>query len=139
VRYTPVGATVALTICLGCVTVQPVEQPDRFFERASPREVYVTFKNHSKVTIIGPRLSGDTLIGLVAGVSHPLAAPLSHVERIEALQRDRGRTRWLIAGVGLATAGLVFGIMQSGSNDWRHPCERLGATECDWNVYRIAN
>jgi hypothetical protein len=128
-------ATVAaLTVCLGCATVQPVEDPDRFFERANPREVYVTFKNNSRVTMLAPRLTSDSLFGIVAGVSQPLAAPLTHVARIEALQRNRARTRWLIAGVGLAAAGFVFGVMRGGTNDWRHPCD-TGTEDCNYGEY----
>jgi hypothetical protein len=97
--------------------------------------VNVVFTNNSQVTLLGPRVTGDSLFGRVAGVSHAVAAPLSHVAQVNAIQPDRARTRWLIAGVSVTSLSLVFLIMQSGTNDWIHPCNDLGSSDCDYREY----
>jgi hypothetical protein len=116
---------------LGCATLQSVQEPAQFIREANPEVVYVTFRNHSKVTIAQPRVSGDSLYGTVQGGSRPVAAPLSHVARIEALQRDTQRTKWLIAGLSVLTAAGVFALTQSsGNSDYRHPCDTAGFSDC---------
>jgi hypothetical protein len=110
-------------IGVACTTVRPVSQPAEFIPKASPALVYVTLKNQSKVTLSRPHVSGDTLFGTVTGVASPLAAPLSHVEVVEAKQRDKGRTAWLIAGLTLAVAGGVWAVSQTG-----------GGTTCDYSI-----
>jgi hypothetical protein len=116
----------ALLSALGCATIQPVGEPAQYIQQSQPQEVYVTFKNHSKVTLMRPRVSSDSIYGTVAGVAHPLAAPLTHVERIEAMQRDRARTRWLVAGVGVLALGSVAVFTLGGS----------GGSDCDATYYR---
>jgi hypothetical protein len=115
---------------VGCATLQPVQQPAQFIPEANPRVVYVTFRNHSKVTITEPRVSGDSLYGTVPGASQPVAAPLGHIALMEAVQRDKTRTRWLIAGLGVLTAAGAFALTQSGNSDYRHPCDTGGFGEC---------
>jgi hypothetical protein len=122
---------------LGCATLQPVRQPAQFIPDAKPQVVYVTFRNHSKVTIAQPRVRGDSLFGTVPGVSEPVAAPLAHIERVEARQRDRKRTAWLIAGLGVLTAAGVFALGQSGGGDFNHPCNTIGTDDCDYSHYGL--
>jgi hypothetical protein len=123
-----IRATLLTTLLLAaaCATVQPVREPARFIGQTSPDVVHVTFKNHAKVKITQPRVSGDTLYGSVDGVSTTVAAPLSHIELIEALQRDRGRTTWLIVATGVIGATTVFALSQSGG----------GVGGCDPTYYR---
>jgi len=111
----------------GCATLQPVREPARFIAEANPPVVYLTFKNRSQVTLTEPRVSGDSLFGLVAGVSSPVAAPLSHIERVEAVRRDHKRTTWMIAGLGALTVTTVFVLAQSGN---------APGPSCDATYYR---
>ena len=136
-RHPLVLLLTALLSGVGCATLQPVQQPAQFIPEAQPQVVYVTFRNHSKVTIAQPRVRGDTLFGTVRGAPHPVAAPLSHIERIEAVQRDRKRTRWLVAGLGVLTAAGVFALTQSGNSDFNHPCNTIGTDDCDYGEYRL--
>jgi len=117
----------------GCATLQPVREPARFIAEAKPPVVYVTFKNRSKMTLAEPRVRGDSLFGLVPGVSAAVAAPLSHIERVEAMRRDGKRTTWLIAGLGAVTVGTVFAFTLSASGKEGHPCDR-GTDECDYGT-----
>lgn len=137
VRHLVMPLWAALLAGVGCASLQQVRQPTKFIPDAKPRVVYVTFRNHSKVTITQPRVRGDTLFGTVRGAARPVAAPLSHIERVEAMQRDRKRTRWLIAGLGLVTAAGVFALTHSGTSGYRHPCDLSGTEECDYSQARL--
>ena len=112
---------------IGCATLQPVEQPARFIPDRNPQVVYVTFKNESRVTLARPLVRGDSLVGTVEGVSHPVAAPLSHIQRVEALQRNPGRTRWLVVGIGALTVVGAFVLAQPAVG---------GELGCDATYYR---
>lgn len=120
-----------LLTCVGCATLQSVHEPAQFIMKANPDVVYVTFRNHSKVTIVRPRVSADTLFGTVRGASRQLAAPLSHIARMEVVQRDTKRTRWLITGLSVLTLAGGYALMQSGNSDYRHPCDTSGVSECE--------
>jgi hypothetical protein len=138
-RIARVPLMAALLSSLACATMQPVREPAQFIPETKPPVVHVTFRNHSKVTFAQPRVRGDTLYGTVPGVSQPVAAPLSHIERIEAVQRDKKRTRWLIAGLGVLAAAGVFALTQSGSSGFTHPCDLAGTEECDYSTYRLGS
>jgi hypothetical protein len=135
-----VGAALAGAVFggLGCRTMQPVQEPAQFIQDEHPSQVNVVFTNNSQVTLLGPRVTGDSLFGRVAGVSHPVAAPLSDVAQVNAVQPDRARTKWLIAGVSVSGLSLMFLVMQGGSNNRVHPCEDLGSSDCDylWELTR---
>ncbi len=83
-----------------------------------------------------PRVSGDSLIGALQGVSYQVGVPLSHVQRMEAVQRDKTRTAWLIAGLTALTAASMYALVHaSGVGDGcdttfhRHMCP---GTDIDW-------
>jgi hypothetical protein len=104
----------------GCVTMQPVTDPARFFAKAAPPVVYVTYTTGAMVPVTQARVSGDSLFGTLKGLSHRVAVPLSRVQLIEAVQRDKKRTAWLIAGLGVAMASAVWALSQSGEGE---PCD----------------
>jgi hypothetical protein len=108
-----------------CSSVQPIREPVQFIAASSPSLVYVTHRNRSVLAIANPRVSGDTLHGTWAGETRPVALPLSQVQSVEALQRDRKRTAFLVAGLGIFTGVAVYAFLQNdaGREPW----------ECDWN------
>lgn len=99
---------VALLGSLACVTVQPMRDPALSIPKANPPVVFVTYKDNSKVSIVQPRVSGDSLFGTWQGLDEPVAVPLSAVRSIGAFQKDNKRTTLLIAGIAAATAGAVW-------------------------------
>ncbi len=113
-RLVRVPLAAVLLSSVGCATLQPVSEPAQFIRKANPQTVYVTLRNHSKVVLTQPRVSGDSLIGALQGVSYPVAVPLNHVQRIEAAQRDNKRTTWLIAGLSALTALSVYALAHAG-------------------------
>lgn len=113
-----------------CRSVQPVMQPSQFIPRANPEVVIVTYNDNSEVPVAQPRMSGDTLLGTWQGLGEPVAVPMSQVQRIDAVQRDRKRTTLLIAGLTAVTAAGVYALIQatSGSDvcDYGRPGEGEG-------------
>jgi hypothetical protein len=110
-----------------------VQQPAEFIPKVNPDVVHVTFKNNARVTLTEPRVSGDSLFGIVRGLSAPLAAPLDHIQRVDAKQRDKARTTWLIAGITAVTAAAVVALANPGSSTYHHPCARQ-REDCDYSV-----
>lgn len=98
---------------VGCASVQPVQQPTQYIPHMNPDIVVVTFNDNSKVAVAKPHMSGDTLIGTWAGLGEAVVAPLNQVQRIDAVQRDRKRTTFLIAGLAAFTAVGVYAVIQA--------------------------
>src|SRR5574341_95492 len=124
---------VLVAVLLGtgaCASVQPLVEPAQFIAQANPPVVYVTFKNHSKVSLTRPRVSGDSLHGWVTGMASPVGAPLSHIERVEVRRRDRKRTTLMIVGLTTLTAGTaLYALLQGGGNT-------VSGLSCDATYYR---
>lgn len=112
------GAIVALA-SLSCATVRPVPHPAEFIARAHPEIVAVTYKDGSQIPVAKPHMSGDTLIGIWDGLGEPVAVPLIEVQQIDARQRSKSRTTFLIGGLTAVTAMGVFVLVRatrSGAN-----------------------
>jgi len=107
-------ALVALILSsAGCATLQPVRDPATFISQTNPQVVYATHKNGSVLAVAQPRVSGDSLLGTWQGLARPLGLPLTHVQRIEAVQRDKKRTTLVIAGAAALTATLGYLLVQA--------------------------
>lgn len=113
---------VALLGSLACVSVQPLRDPALSIPKANPPVVFVTYNDNSKIPLIQPHVSGDSLYGTWQGVNEPVATPLSAVRLIEAKQPSPKRTALMVAGLAAVTAGAVwtFSLITSGT-EW-----------CDW-------
>jgi hypothetical protein len=124
----------ALTVVsLGCASVRPVNDPASFIAEVNPRVVYVTHTSGAVLTLSGPRVRGDSLLGTWVGASQNLALPLEQVTRVEAMQRDKTRTTLVIAGASLTAAALAY-LITRGTADSRQPCNFEYATQfsgCD--------
>jgi hypothetical protein len=107
-----------------CRTVQPVRQPAQFIPQANPDVVVVVFNDNSQVPVSQPRMSGDTLLGTWLGVGDPVVAPLSQIQRIDAVQRNKKRTTLMIAGLTAMTAAGVYAMMQAATG---------GRPTCDYS------
>lgn len=101
---------------ISCATPQPLREPAQSLGEENPKVVYVTYKNRSVVGVARPRVSGDSLFGTLQGQPAPVAVPLSHLERIEAIQPDGGRTTLLIAGLTAFTIAGVFALSLGGND-----------------------
>ena len=115
-----VSLVLLLLSSLACATIQPVRDPAQFLAKTNPQVVYVTYKTGAMMPVAEARVSGDSLFGTLKGLSYRVAVPLSRVELIEAVQRDRKRTTWLIAALAVAMASGVWALSQSGAGE---PCD----------------
>jgi len=107
----------ALLGSLACVTVQPLRDPALSIPKANPPVVFVTYKDNSKVSIVQPHVSGDSLFGTWQGLNEPVATPLSAIRLIESKQPNPKRTTAMIVGLAALTAGAVwtFSLIATGT------------------------
>jgi hypothetical protein len=96
----------------GCASLQRVADPAKFISEAKPELVYVSYRNRAFLPIAQPHVRGDSLHGTLQGLTYQIAVPLSHVERIDAVQRDNKRTTLLIASMGVVSAAGVYVLTQ---------------------------
>lgn len=109
-----------LAATAACARVSEVFDPARFISERSPSVVYVTQRSRAVVTIVNPRVSGDTVVGTVWGENRPLAVPFSDVHSVSAVRVDGVRTTLLALGVtaGAALTGYILFGTANGHNDW---------------------
>ena len=130
---TRLSLLILLAASVGCASIRPVRDPARFIAESNPAVVYVTHNNGALLTITQPRVSGDSLVGTWAAVSQPLALPLSHLQRVRAVQRDGTRTTLAIAGASMIAVAMGYLLTRNVSSA-RQPCNFDGATQfqgCD--------
>lgn len=115
-----VAALSLLAMTVGCARVSEVFEPARFISERNPSVVYVTQLNRAVVTIVNPRVSGDTVLGTVWGENRALAVPFSDVHSMSAVRVDGVRTTLLALGVtaGAALTGYILFGTANGHNDW---------------------
>lgn len=112
-----VMALMGLCAALGCTSVGPVAEPQKYIAAKQPRTVWVTRSNRSVVRVDGPRMIGDTVVGSVSGEYTEI--PLTDVTRVAAVQSARGKTIAAAALGGAATAAalvVIFSHSGSGAN-----------------------
>lgn len=116
----PLAAFLLSTVA--CTSVQQVREPAQFIPQTKPDVVVVFYHDNAQVPVAEPRISGDSLIGTWAGLGEPVAVPLSQVARIDAVQRSKKRTTFLIAGLTAVTAAGIYALVQA-STGGRRVCD----------------
>ena len=121
-RVTAVGV---LALTVGCARMREVFEPAQFIAAKRPPVVVVMQRSRAVVAIVNPRVSGDSVLGTVAGETRPIAVPFSDVHSVSAVRLDGVRTMLFAVGV-TATASLVaYAFVTRGSqHDWY----------CDYNT-----
>jgi hypothetical protein len=109
-RFTLAGVLLSTAACM---TVRPVPSFTQYVPQHNPPLVWVTYTDNSIVPVLQPKISGDSLVGTWQGLSEPVSIPLGQVKLVQARQRDKGRTTWLIAGLSVLTAAGVYAIVQA--------------------------
>jgi peptidase E len=110
-----VAVVAVILSATACKSVQQIQDPATFIPKANPDVIVVTYTDNSQIAVEKPRVARDSLFGTWAGVDEPVAVPLSQVRRMDAVQRDKGRTTLAVAvGAGLMAAGVAaFTIVTS--------------------------
>lgn len=116
-RARGVPAVLLLGAVTGCTTMQPVLAPAPFIAQKQPQVVYVQYQDGSILPIGLPKIQGDSVVGLLLpAASEHVAVALPDARQILARQRDGKRTRWLFAGLAVASGTLVYLVTHSGSS-----------------------
>jgi len=97
---------IVLAASVGCRTVVPVAAPREFVSLKQPHIVWLTESRDSVMRMTNPRLSGDTIIGLVNGKT--TAVPLSQVTNVRAARISTAKTIALAAAGATAVAAVVW-------------------------------
>jgi len=92
-RSLPVGAGTWLLLTAACTAIRTVE-PAELSPPNPPSRVWVTRADHSTAVVDAPRVSADTLIGMVNG--WPERLPLSAVTVLRVRERSPDRTAGLV-------------------------------------------
>ena len=109
-----------LIAAAGCHTgPKPVQySPRLYLHQNQPKELWITMKDGSKVTMIGPRLIDDTLFGWTRNANEDLTVAVSDIKSLEARKIDPIRTSIIpvaFVGAGIAVFTMVKG--QKGEPD----------------------
>jgi hypothetical protein len=109
-RTTTVGWLIATAFfSAACHTLKPVTLQQ--VSIAKPSEVKVTRGDQSVVTVSGPQVLGDTLVGYVNGKFEEL--PGADLKQVRMMAPAKGRTTALIVATAVGVAG--FAILLTGS------------------------
>jgi len=102
-------SAIALLGVLACHTgPKPVAySPRLYLHQNQPKELWLTLKDGSKVTMIGPRVIDDTLFGWTVGANEDLTVPISDIKSLEARKIDPIRTA-IIPAAFLGAGIFVF-------------------------------
>jgi hypothetical protein len=102
---------------LGCATVQPVRDPQKFIAESSPKVLYVHHNGGAIIAVTEPRITGDTLLGVREGIARPVALPMASIDHITAVQPNKKRTTMLVAGAVVVTGAVGYMLVQGHSGD----------------------
>ena len=114
------AALVLLPLVAGCSSLQPVSVG--YIAETKPRLVYLADAYGAIQAVSHPRLSGDTVLGTVAGGQRDVAVPLSDIERITTLRPNRGRTALLVTGLTVAGAVAAYGFFSTSGGQSQIVC-----------------
>lgn len=111
------AAAVLLLAALGCASVQPLWQPERFIAERTPDVVYVTTREQHVTAVARPRVVGDTLFGVADG--HREVAIALHDVGVAARRTHVGRTVLLAVGAASFSAMIAVAVFGSGTpSNW---------------------
>jgi hypothetical protein len=105
-------ALAGLFIILGCYTgPKPVTySPRLYLHQNQPKQLWITLKDGSKVTMVGPRIIDDTLFGWTQGANEDLTVAISDIKSLQARRIDPIRTALIpiaFVGAGITVFSLV--------------------------------
>ena len=106
----PVMCGLLLSSAIACTRWQPAEiSPERFVTETQPSRIRVTRLESTRVELIRPHVSGDSLIGSVTPSGPPVSIPLSAVANVSVIKVKPAPTIALI----LAFSGAVVAVIMA--------------------------
>jgi len=112
-RRRPIALALLIWFVPAC-TAWHVEQgvtPQQLIADRHPGAVRVTLPDRSQIVLDQPRITGDSVAGIVAGRDSSVAA--SNVTQVAIRQISGGRTLGLVLGLGLLAATIAAGVALS--------------------------
>lgn len=94
---------------VACSSIQTVKDPAAYMS-TNPDMIVVVFNDGSELPIAQPQLRGDTLYGTWQGLGEPVVAPLSQLQRIDAVQKDPKKTALMVGGLTAGAAVMAYGF-----------------------------
>jgi hypothetical protein len=113
-----------LLAAVGCKSVQPVVEPAQYIPAHKPNLVVVIDQDNAEILVADPQMAGDTIKGVWSGVGDPIAMPLDQVQRIDAIQPNKKRTRMLVAVLAVVGVAGGYALAQAIDED---------GTACDYS------
>jgi hypothetical protein len=113
------GVLALLPVLAACHSMQAV--PVDFIPAAKPRVVYLADAYGVTQEVANPRLSGDTVLGLVGG--NPVAVPLHQVQHMSAVRPNRARTVMLVGGLVAVSGLMTYAIIAKTRGDASQFCD----------------
>jgi len=102
------GLTVGVALTgVACTSVQRV-QPSQFVPKNHPAVMTVTTRDSEETKVVSPRIDGDTLRGVVAGLGERVAIPVDQISKAWAQAPNHTLTALVAATSVLAAGGIVF-------------------------------
>lgn len=95
-----------LVMVTACSTMQPVARPREFMQARQPSIVWVDHAGQQMVSIEGPQLMGDSIVGFIEGEYTEI--PMSQIRSMQAKQYSRSRTTAFLAGMVAVAAAAIF-------------------------------
>ena len=104
---------VALLGTVACYTgPKPVNfSPRMYLHQNQPKQLWITMKDGSKLSMVGPRVIDDTLFGWTENANEDLTVPIADIKSLEARRIDPIRTA-IIPAVFLGAGITVFTVVK---------------------------
>ena len=100
-----------LSSVIACTRWQPQEiSPERVVSEREPSRIRVTRSDSTRVELIRPHVSGDSLIGSVTPSGPPVSIPLSAVAHVSVAKANPGATIALLLGIGAAAVAALVAL-----------------------------
>ena len=92
-----------ILIASGCHTWQTQTGSAESILAAKPQNIRIATKSQPTMTeVTGPRVTNDSLYGMVAGSEQPVGVSLADVTAVQIQHASTGRTVGLVAGITVA-------------------------------------
>jgi hypothetical protein len=115
-KTTWLGASLLVGLFAACKTTAPVPSPwANYVTGTQPGAIWLSRSDHTVVRVDGPRMFGDTVVGMVDGQYTEI--PLTDVTQLMARRADKGKTIALaVAGGAVTAAALAVILTTSGTS-----------------------
>src|SRR5687767_6505903 len=112
-KLTRATLVVSVLVLGGCLTgPKPVQfSPRMYLHQNQPKQLWLTLKDGSKMTMVGPRVIDDTLFGWTEGANEDLTVAITDIKSLEARRIDPIRTA-IIPTVFLGAGIMVFTMVK---------------------------